>query len=159
MFIESVMMSNHLILCCPLLFLHSIFPSIRVFSNELNELALHIRWLIVWTSSQVFCRMPLSWGVFLMIRLGLQVFGRKTPHEGHPSSHHIQRTYYQCDLSLLVLILSSWLRQYLSVFPMAESLLFSQFHRRKEVTRHNPHLRSGGQSHFSCFVCKYFLRF
>ena len=32
--IESVMLSNHLILCCPLLLLLSIFPSIRVFSNE-----------------------------------------------------------------------------------------------------------------------------
>ena len=31
---ELVMLSNHLILCCPLLFLLSIFPSIRVFSNE-----------------------------------------------------------------------------------------------------------------------------
>ena len=41
MSIESVMPSNHLILCCPLLLLASIFPSIRVFSNEL---ALHIRW-------------------------------------------------------------------------------------------------------------------
>ena len=41
MSIESVMPSNHLILCCPLLVLPSIFPSIRVFSNEL---ALHIRW-------------------------------------------------------------------------------------------------------------------
>ena len=38
---ESVMPSNHLILCRPLLLLHSIFPSIRVFSNES---ALHIRW-------------------------------------------------------------------------------------------------------------------
>ena len=37
---ESVMLSNHLILCC-LLLLPSIFPSIRVFSNQL---ALHIRW-------------------------------------------------------------------------------------------------------------------
>ena len=34
MSIESVMSSNHLILCCSLLFLHSIFPSIRVFSSE-----------------------------------------------------------------------------------------------------------------------------
>ena len=41
MSIESVMPSNHLILCCPLLLLPSIFPSIRVFSNEL---ALRIRW-------------------------------------------------------------------------------------------------------------------
>ena len=39
--IESVMPSNNLILCCPLLLLPSIFPSIRVFSNES---ALHIRW-------------------------------------------------------------------------------------------------------------------
>jgi len=42
MFIESVMPSNHLVLCCPLLFLPSIFPSIRIFSNKS---ALHIRWL------------------------------------------------------------------------------------------------------------------
>ena len=41
MSIESVMLSNHLILCCPLLFLPSVFPSIRVFSNVS---ALHIRW-------------------------------------------------------------------------------------------------------------------
>ena len=39
--IESVMLSNHLILCCPLLLLPSIFPTIRVFPNEL---ALCIRW-------------------------------------------------------------------------------------------------------------------
>ena len=38
---ESVIPSNHLILCCPLLLLPSIFPSIRVFSNEL---VLPIRW-------------------------------------------------------------------------------------------------------------------
>ena len=41
MCIESVMPSNHLILCHPLLLLPSIFPNIRVFSNES---ALHIRW-------------------------------------------------------------------------------------------------------------------
>ena len=41
MSIESVMPSNHLILCSPLLLLPSIFPSIRVFSKES---ALHIRW-------------------------------------------------------------------------------------------------------------------
>ena len=41
MSIESVMPSNHLILCCPLLLLSSIFPSIKVFSSES---VLHIRW-------------------------------------------------------------------------------------------------------------------
>ena len=48
MSIESVMPSNHLILCCPLLLLPSIFPSIRVFSNES---ALHIRWPKYWSFS------------------------------------------------------------------------------------------------------------
>ena len=43
---ESVMPSNHLILCHPLLFPPSIFPSIRVFSNES---ALHIRWPKYWS--------------------------------------------------------------------------------------------------------------
>ena len=46
--IESVMPSNHLILCCPLLLLPSIFPSIRVFSNES---VLHIRWPEYWNFS------------------------------------------------------------------------------------------------------------
>ena len=48
MSIESVMPSNHLILCCPLLLLPSIFPSIRVFSKEL---ALQIRWPKYWSIS------------------------------------------------------------------------------------------------------------
>ena len=45
MSIRSVMPSNHLILCCPLLLLPSIFASIRVFSNES---VLHIRWPKYW---------------------------------------------------------------------------------------------------------------
>ena len=48
MSIESVMPSNHLILCSPLLLLPSIFPSIRIFSNES---ALHIRWPKCWSFS------------------------------------------------------------------------------------------------------------
>ena len=46
MSIESVMPSNHLLLCCPLLFLPSNFPSIRVFSNES---VLLIRWPKYWS--------------------------------------------------------------------------------------------------------------
>ena len=58
--IESVMPSNHFILCHPLLFLPSIFPSTRVFSNES---ALRIRWPKYWsfsfsTSQDWF---PLGW--------------------------------------------------------------------------------------------------
>ena len=48
MSIESVMPSNHLILCLLLLLLPSIFPSIRAFSSEL---ALHIRWPKYWSFS------------------------------------------------------------------------------------------------------------
>ena len=46
--IDLVMPSNHLILCHPLLLLPSVFPSIRVFSNELT---LHIRWPKYWSFS------------------------------------------------------------------------------------------------------------
>ena len=46
--IESVMPSNHLILCCPLLLLPSFFPSIRIFSSEP---ALHTMWPKYWSFS------------------------------------------------------------------------------------------------------------
>ena len=46
MSIKSVMPCNHLMLCCPLLLLSSIFPCIRVFSSEL---ALHMRWPKYWS--------------------------------------------------------------------------------------------------------------
>ena len=48
MSIDSVMPSNHLVLCRPLLLLPSVFPSIRVFSDELP---LHIRWPKYWSLS------------------------------------------------------------------------------------------------------------
>ena len=48
MSVDSVIPSNHLMLCHPLLLLPSIFPSIRVFSNES---ALHIRWPKYWSFS------------------------------------------------------------------------------------------------------------
>ena len=48
MSIESVMPSNHLILCCPLLLLPSVFPRIRVFSNES---VLCIKWPKYWSFS------------------------------------------------------------------------------------------------------------
>ena len=48
MSIESVIQSNHFILCCPLVLLPSVFPSIRVFSNKS---VLHIRWPKYWSFS------------------------------------------------------------------------------------------------------------
>ena len=64
MSIESVMPSNHLILCCPLLLLTSVFPSIRVFSNKL---VLCIRWPKYWSfsfsisPSNEYSGLPLGW--------------------------------------------------------------------------------------------------
>ena len=72
MSIESVMPSNHLILCHPVLLLPSIFPSIRVFSNES---ALRIRWPKYWSFSfnispsnehQDWC--PLGWARWISLQ-------------------------------------------------------------------------------------------
>ena len=51
MSIESVMPSNHLILCYPLLLLPSIFPSISIFSNESLQMSLCIKWPKYWSFS------------------------------------------------------------------------------------------------------------
>ena len=58
MSIELVMPFNHLILCCPLLLPPSVFPNIRIFSNES---ALHIRWLKYWSFST--CPSNEYWGL------------------------------------------------------------------------------------------------
>ena len=65
MSIESVIQSNHLILCRPLLLPSSIFPSIRVFSNES---ALHIRWPKYWSFS-FSIRLSNEYSVFLSFRM------------------------------------------------------------------------------------------
>ena len=58
--IELVMPSNHLILCHPLLLLPSIFPGIRIFSNEL---ALHITWPKYWSFSFTISHSDKNWGL------------------------------------------------------------------------------------------------
>ena len=69
MSIELVMPSNHLLLCCPLLLLPSIFASIRVFSNEL---ALHIRWTKNWSfsisPSNEYSGSPLGWAGWISLQ-------------------------------------------------------------------------------------------
>ena len=87
MSIKSVMPSNHLILCCPLLLLPSIFPSSRVFSNES---ALHIRWPKYWSfsfsispsseySGLIFFR--IDWFDPLAVKGLLRVFSTIQKHE------------------------------------------------------------------------------
>ena len=89
MFIESVMPSNHLILCGPLLLQSSIFPSIRVFSNET---VLCIRWLKYWSysfsispsdecSGLMSCR--IDWFDLLAVQGTLRIFSNTTVWKHH----------------------------------------------------------------------------
>ena len=112
MSIESVMPSNHLILSYLLLFLSSIFPSIRVFSNES---VLHIRW----PKYQSFSfSISLSNGYSGLISFRIDQFDLSVVqgtlksllqhHSSKASIHNL--TYYQYDLPLLVLNLITWVR-------------------------------------------------
>ena len=70
MSIEAVMPSNHLILCHPLLLPPSIFPSIRVFSNEsvLSTLQIFVSWLLKWLSYlSVSDRKKMCWFFFFLL--------------------------------------------------------------------------------------------
>ena len=74
--IELVMLSNHLILCCPLLLLPSVFPSFRVFSSEL---ALQVMWPKYWSFSLSNC--PSN------AYSGLISFGIDSPRDSHEFSN------------------------------------------------------------------------
>ena len=89
MSIESVMPFNHLILCRPFLLLSSLFPSIRVFSNES---VLHIRWPKYWSfsfgispsneySELIFCR--IDWFDLLQSKGLSRVFSNTTVQKQH----------------------------------------------------------------------------
>ena len=93
MSIETVMLSNHLILCHPLLLLPSVFPSIRVFSNKSS---LHIRWPKYWNFS--FNISPsneypglTSFRIDLFDLLAIQGPLKSVPHH-HSSKSSILRT-------------------------------------------------------------------
>ena len=108
--IESVMPSSHLILCCPLLLLPPIPPSIRVFSNELT---LHMRWpkywsfsfsIIIWqklnsrwSSSEVTSRWASSYAQFYVsspLALFYMAFGIQRPNPHPPKKrHHEERQF------------------------------------------------------------------
>ena len=83
MSLESVMPSNHLILCCPLLLPPSIFPSIRVFSSEL---VFHIRWPKYWSFS-----FSISSVQFSSVAQSCPTLGDPMNHStpGLPAHHHL----------------------------------------------------------------------
>ena len=78
---ESVMLSNHLILCCPLLLLPSVFSSIRVFSNEST---LRIRWPKYWSFN--FSIYPFQWILRTDFLYGWLVWPPCSPRDSQESS-------------------------------------------------------------------------
>ena len=102
MSIESVMPSNHLIFCYPLLLLPSIFPSIRVFSNDS---ALHIRWPKYWS----FSISPSNEYWFLLELSGLislQFKGRSSVFSNTTVQKH---QFFSAQLSLMVQLSHSFM--------------------------------------------------
>ena len=93
MSIKSMMPSNHLILCCPLLLLPSILPNIRVFSNES---ALLIRWPKYWSFS--FNISPSSEHPGLIFRMDwLALLAKHIILESHSAQWNIERCYDNSD--------------------------------------------------------------
>ena len=101
MSIESVMSSNHLVLCCPLLFLPSIFLSIRVFSNELLFAAcsqsIRASASASFLSRNIQCWFPLGWTDWI----SLQSKGLKSLLQHHSSKASILRhsAFFMVQLS------------------------------------------------------------
>ena len=103
MSIESLMLSNHLILCHPLLLLPSIFPSIRVFSNEL---VLHIRWPKYWSFSfnislsneySALVSFKMDWFDFLAVQGTLKSLQ-------HLQHHNLEASALPCSAFFMVLL-------------------------------------------------------
>ena len=87
MFIELVILSNHLIICCPRLLL-SVFPSIRVFSNES---ALRIRWPKYWSfnfsiSPSNECAALISFRIDWLDLLAVRGTPKSSPHHSWKAS-------------------------------------------------------------------------
>ena len=97
MSISSVMLSNHLILCHPLLLLPSIFPSIRVFSNEL---ALRIKWPKYWSFSFSISPSNEYLGLISLGWTGLISFLSKRPSRVFSSTTGGKHQIFGAQLSL-----------------------------------------------------------
>ena len=98
MSIESVMPSNHLILCRPVPFLPSILPSIRVFSNKS---ALHIRWPKNWS----FSISPFN-EYSGLISFSIDWFDLLAVHQGNFKSllqhHSLKTSIFQCLVAFMI---------------------------------------------------------
>ena len=114
--IESVMPSNHLMLCHPLLLLPSIFPRIRVFSNES---ALHIRWPNIGVSASASVlqmniqdQSPLGWTIWISV----QSKGLKSLLQHHSS-----------EASILQLLLSLYSNSYIHTWLLEKNIALTRW--------------------------------
>ena len=99
MSIESVMTFSHLILCHPLLLLPSIFPSIRVFSNES---ALLIRWPKHWSFS-FNISLSNEYSVLISFRIDwLNLFAVQGPLKSLPQHHISKASVHRCSALCIV---------------------------------------------------------
>ena len=124
--IESVMPSNSLVLCCPLLLLPSIFPSIRVFSNEL---ALHIRWPKYWSFSIILLMNLQGWflfGLTDLISLPSKGFSRVFSNTTVQINSLVVSLLYS---SILISIHDSWKNHSFDYIPLLGQSNVSDFNK------------------------------
>ena len=118
MSIELLMPSNHLISCCPLFILLSIFPSIRVFSNEL---ALHIRWPQYWSfsfSPSNECSGLISFRINCCDSIFIYISKLSPCRVITVVLHSLCYMFHLCDLSILQ---DCFLFSFLAIYPVSHS--------------------------------------
>ena len=133
MSIESVMLSNHLILCCPLLILPSVFPSIKVFSDQL---ALCISGQSVGASTSVSVFPMNIWGWFPLGLIGLISLQSKELSRDSPSQFEIINLLL---LSLLYGPTLTWLHDYtktiaLTIWIFVSKVIYLLFNRLSSLS-------------------------
>ena len=104
MSIESMIPSNHLFLCLPLLLLPSVFPTVRIFSNEL---ALHIRWPNHWRFS-ISPSGEYSGLIFFRIDW-FDLFAVQGPLNSLLQHHNLKASVLQCSVFFMVQLLHSYM--------------------------------------------------
>ena len=172
MSIESTMPSNHLILCCPLLFLPSVFPSIRVFSSES---ALHIKWPKYWRFS--FSISPSSeYSGLISFRIGwfdllavqetlknfLQHNNLKASVLQHSAFYIVQLSYlYMTTGKIIALSIWTFVGKVMSLFLNTLSRFVIAFFSEEQesfnfMTAVTVYNYSGAQENKICHCCHFF---
>ena len=105
-YIESGMPSNHLTLCDPLLLLYSIFPSIKVYSNEL---VLHIRWPKYWSFSFNISPSNEHSGLISFSMVWLDLFAVQRTPKNFLQHHSSKASILQRSVFFIVLYIHTWL--------------------------------------------------